>query len=231
MTTDRKTDEQATGQTTHSASTAAPTTPRSDPDTGQRLAGTSEHTTTANCTSAEGLKEQAVDHLFECDRNARYHTARRMFLDRCHRWMMVAVLISGSAAIVTVTEESVFWTKLIMLIPAVFGAISVVFRLTDQARDHEILARRFYRIAATIRPEHATADQIHQWRNDILAAYEDEPDTYHALNAECYNAAAQALGKKTQQPMQKHHYWLRNLCRFTAEPFKPKPKDQTEAAA
>ena len=224
MTTDREANEQTAkrdptaGATAGSAGSADRANTRSStgqaPDRGARA----EHSTT-DCTSAERLKEQAKDHLFECDRNARYHTTRRTFLDQCHRWMMVAVVVSGSAAVVAVTEGSNFGGAIILLLPTVFGAISVVFRLTDQARDHEILARKFYRIAATIRPEHATADQIHQWRNDIFAAYEDEPDMYHALNAECYNTAAQALGKKTRQRMYTHHYWLRNWRRFTAEDF------------
>ena len=36
---------------------------------------------------------------------------------------------------------------IIMLIPTTVGAISVVWNLTGRARDHEILARRFYQIA------------------------------------------------------------------------------------
>ena len=75
----------------------------------------------------------------------------------------------------------------------------MVISLSDRMRDHEMLARRLYHIIATIDPEHATAERIRQWRSSILGVYEDEPAVYHALNAECYNAAAQALGKKDRQ--------------------------------
>ena len=218
MTTDRKPDEQATGQTRPAAATES----RPDADTGQGLAGARQEHTATDRTSAQGLEEQARNHLFECDRNARYHTARRTFLDQCHRWMMIFVALSGSAAAVSVTEGSPLGGMLILLLPTLFGAISVGLRITDQARDHEVLAHKFYWIAATIRPECATADQVHQWRNAILAAYENEPDMYHALNAECYNAAAQALGKKTRQPVTVCRHWLRHWLRFTAEDFEPK---------
>ena len=140
--------------------------------------------------------------------------------------MMVVVLLSGCSAIVTLNsalgvEIAKMTSMLIMLIPAVVGAISVVWNLTDRARDHEMLARRFYEIAASIDPERANEQKIQRWRNEILGVYEDEPAVYHALNAECYNAATRALGYG-EDKLRQIAWWrhlLRNWWMFSAKDF------------
>ena len=225
MTTERKPDEQATRQAPATTGSPATGSPASTAGTisGEEGRGTGTSYTTTDGTPAEGMKQKAEDYLFECDRNARYHQARRSFFDKCHRWMMVAVLISGSAAVASVSEDigGALLTILLMLIPVIVGAIGAGFNLSDRARDHEFLARQFFQIAAKINPSLATDERLHQWRNDIFGVYENEPDVYHALNAECYNAAAQALGKRTRQPLKKRHKCLRHLVRFSAEDFPP----------
>ena len=232
MTTDRKPDGQtAERHLTAGTATATGSTIAGAAATGSTIdggAGTdhSGQPTTAGCATAARLSQEANDSLHNCDRSARYHVARRAFFDQCHRWMMVAVLISGSAAVVALSGENKILSVSIMLLPAVFGAISVVFSLTDRARDHEMLARKFYQIAVTIDPEHATAERVQRWRISILGVYEDEPAVYHALNAECYNAAAQALGKKERQQVREWQHWLRHWCRFSAKDF---PKIMIEA--
>ena len=92
------------------------------------------------------LRQEAQNFLHDCDRSARYHTHRRTFFDWCHRWMMVAVLVSGSSAVAILSGAfgsevrggGVMLSIIIMLIPTAVGAISVVWNLTDRARDHEI---------------------------------------------------------------------------------------------
>ena len=166
-------------------------------------------------------KREARDYLHDCDRNARYHTARRAFFDKWHRWMMFAVLISGSSAVAAVASDQEEASVFILLVPAVVGAFSVVWNLPNRARDHEFLARRFYDIASSISVDGADPERIETWRNQILLVYKDEPAVYHALNAECRNAASQALGHDTDQfqkvSMLQHH--LRNLVRFSPADF------------
>ena len=132
---------------------------------------------------------------------------------------MVVVLVSGSGAVFALAETSALAANFMMLLTAAIGAVGVVFDLPSRARNHEMLARKFYQTAAKINPEHATDEQVSQWRTDILSAYEDEPAVYHALNAECYNAAAQASGKKTRQRVSTRHHWLRHWFRFSAKDF------------
>lgn len=206
--------ESATRET--APSTGADTSAETNTGTGQHPR---QGLSPSGCTTTEELRQEAEDFLHDCDRSARYHAARRAFFDKWHRWMMVAVVFSGSAAVATLTEGSTALTVWIMLIPPAIGAVSVVFSLTDRARDHEFLGRRFYQIAQSIDPQHATAERVSQWRVDILSVYEDEPAVYHALNAECYNAASQALGKKERQRIGPVHHYLRNWRRFSAEDF------------
>ena len=173
------------------------------------------------------IEQEAKDFLHDCDRSARYHTARRAFFDTCHRWMMVAVLVSGSSAVATLNglfgdpEISRMLSMIIMLITALCGAISVVWNLTDRARDHEMLARRFYGIAKLIDVEKADKEQIEKWRVEIIGVYEDEPAVFHALNAECYNAATKALGYGSEkfQQVSWHQHLLRNIRRFSPKDF------------
>ena len=178
---------------------------------------------------ATDLRQEARNFLHDCDRSSRYHTHRRTFFDWCHRWMMVAVLISGSGAVAILSgafgqevRGSVV-SIVIMLIPTTVGAISVVWNLTDRARDHELLARRFYQIAKSINVEEADPERIENWRIEILGASEEEPAVFYALNAECYNAATRAIGFGDDKLRQiaRWRYHLRNWVRFSAGKFPP----------
>ena len=108
-----------------------------------------------------------------------------------------------------------------MLMPTVIGAIGAVWNLTDKARDHEILAHRFNRIARMIDVENASAESVEAWRREILHVYDDESGIYHALNAECYNAATRALSFQPKQLLQVSllHHFLRNWIRFSEQAF------------
>ena len=198
------------------------------PTTGCPTGATADARTTSDtdtATAKQGLTHwQAVarDLLFDCDRNARYHVARRAFFDAWHRWMMVGVLISGSAAVASLnTGLGTAWATMLALIPAVVGAVSVVWNLTHTARDHELLARRFYDLEKRIVVHEATAATVDRWRAEMLDIWGDEPATYHALNAECHNAVAQAIGADTGE-MQRVRWWhhrLRHWVRFSPTSF------------
>ena len=175
------------------------------------------------------LRQETLNFLHDCDRGARYHTHRHTFFDWCHRWMMVAVLVSGSSAVAILSGAfgpevaGGVVSIVIMLIPTTVGAISVVWNLTDRARDHAFLARRFYQIAKSINVEEAGPERIENWRIEILSAFQEEPAVFYALNAECYNAATRALGYGDDRLRQisRWRYYLRNWVRFSAGNFPP----------
>ena len=45
------------------------------------------------------MEGKAADLRFEALRNAIYHTARRMFLDRCSRLLNLIVIVAGASAV------------------------------------------------------------------------------------------------------------------------------------
>ncbi len=143
--------------------------------------------------------------------------------------MMIGVLLSGSSAVAVLDSEleaaigSNIMSIGIMLLTAVIGAVSAVWNPTDKARNHEILSRRFYATAKKINTQKDDAQSIEAWRDEILGIYEDEPDVFHALNAECYNAATQALGhgRKEFQKVKPWQHLLRHWWRFSAKDFRP----------
>ena len=172
------------------------------------------------------------DIIHHCDRNARYHAARRAFLDKWHRTLMVVVLLSGSAAVALLNEalgvnDTVVLT-VTMLIPTLIGAFSAVWNLTSRARDHEILARRFYQVYRSVETEQASPKRIRSWKSEILGIYEDEPAVYHALNAECYNAVTRARYSKPSQlqRVKWYHHVLRNWLHFSAKEFPVEEVDE-----
>ena len=105
-------------------------------------------------------RQKAEDLLIDCDRNARYHSARGDFLNKCHKWMMVAVLFSSSSAAVALSTLSTTAAALFMLVPALIGAIKVVWGITEMVRRHESLVRRFHEVMSEIDVELATAKQV-----------------------------------------------------------------------
>ena len=178
-------------------------------------------------TSEEGmtqLQSAAHEFLHDCDRCARYHTERRAFLDTWHRWMMVGVLLSGSAAVAALSKAFVLssgWTIALMLIPTVVGAVNAAWNLTHKARDHEILARRWHDLACRINITQASEQAVEEWRVGEHAILADEPPTFYALNAACHNAVCQARGSGREH-MQRIRWWhraLRHWLRFSPETF------------
>ena len=90
--------------------------------------------------------------------------------------MMLAVLVSGSSAVAALNgvfgeSESILLSTVLMFIPAIAGAVSVVWNPTHKARDHEMLARRFYGIAKGIDVENTDQKQIEEWRVEVLGVY------------------------------------------------------------
>jgi hypothetical protein len=168
--------------------------------------------------------------LHECERNTRYHTARRAFLDRCHRVMMTLVLVSGSSAVAAIfgafgADET--FSGAVAAVPPLMGAIAIVWNLASRARDHQVLASRFYYVARAITAGPATPENAARWQAELLEVYESEPGTFHALNAECYNAATRAMNRQPR-PLYRirwHQHILRNWWPFSPGSFELRDPD------
>ena len=91
--------------------------------------------------------------------------------------------------------------------------------LSHMARDHMVLSRRFYAVAKEIRSTNRDPESIRKWHRDVLDIYSDEPEVFHALNAECHNAVAQAVGSIDRQEVTIWRHVLRNWVRFSPTNF------------
>ena len=106
-------------------------------------------------------------------------------------------------------------------IPALLSSVMIVMRPAMKAFRHETLVSRFFRLERSINPSDPTEDDIRGWEQELLRIYEEEPPTYHAVNAECGNAATQALGFGPEkfQKVSWSHRFFKNWFRFQATDF------------
>ena len=175
-------------------------------------------------------KYEAANLLIDCDRCARYHAARGDFINKCHKWMMVAVLFSSSSAVVALSEMDATVAIFIMLVPALIGAIEVVWGLTEMVRRHESMVRRFHEIASEIDVQSAAVERVREWDDKVRGVYGEAPlSVYHALNAVCGNAAYQAAGRDPNkfQRIGRWQYRLRNWVKYTANDFPRRDQART----
>ena len=179
-------------------------------------------TTTPTTGRMTDPKYEAANLLIDCDRGARYHSARGDFINKCHKWMMVAVLFSSSSAVVALSAMNATVAMLIMLAPALIGAIGVAWGFPEMVRRHEGLVRRFHEVASEIDVQNATAERVREWNAKVRGVYGEAPlSVYHALNAVCGNAAYQAAGRDPEkfQQIGRWKYRFRNWIKYTANDF------------
>lgn len=147
---------------------------------------------------------------------------------------MTVVLISGSGAItalfLTLSDGGRTVPIAVMLVPTLIGAITLAWNPSGRARDHQVLAGRFYQIASQITLGPVDAERLKKWEADVLGVLEDEPSTLHALNAECYNAATKAMNRKPRPLLRVNWYQhlLRNWWPFSPTSFRLVEPDSAE---
>lgn len=127
---------------------------------------------------------------FSCHTNAIYHSARRGFLDFMHRLIMFVVLVSGSAATVAFMRSWPSAAVALTLVPVFASAIDLVAGFSSRARDHEFLARRYWRLLADTRD----GGDLAQLNKDIHGIYADEPPQFRALYSLSENQAMDMIG-------------------------------------
>jgi hypothetical protein len=180
---------------------------------------------------AAATYEDVTDALFPIEKSIRYHQRRRKFYDSWHRWMMFAVILSGSAS---VTDFFKAYQIFLGLLVAVIAAADVVFALSDRARDHEFLMRRFCHLIAKIRRcVSPTQLDIQNWRVERIEIETEEPAVYWALEAACYNEALRALDRHPEDEVFIPWYYsiTKNLMQFDPTRFQPiKDRRQPRAA-
>lgn len=173
---------------------------------------------------------------FEATRNALYHTARRLFLERCNRLMSFLIIVFGAAALNDMLPGA--WLPLVKSISGIVvllaGTLQLVFDFGGMARTHEFLGRRYYEILArieeTIDPTAEFAAKLHA---DMFRIYADEPPQMRALDAIVYNQASRALGATKILKFEWYHLLTRHIISWANGDFPqiPAKLDPAEDAA
>lgn len=127
---------------------------------------------------------------FRVDKSMRYHQRRRAFFDRCHRWVMFGVILSGSAAFADLVDPIYMG-----LVAALLAALDLTLSFGMKARDHQVLYQRFAELNRKLlaTPEPAGQDLVALER-EMLAVEADEPPVMVALEVSCHNETARARG-------------------------------------
>lgn len=127
---------------------------------------------------------------FNVLRNALYHTARRRHFEQLSRWLNFAVVVLGTATAASFASIAAAGGAVLGGASAVIGALQLTFDHAGRAREHQILQREYYRLLARIEAlAEPTAENIAEWRSEMLLITADEPPTMRAIDAKAYNDA------------------------------------------
>jgi len=142
------------------------------------------------------MEGKISDLRFEALRNAIYHTARRLFLDRCNKVLTLVIILAGASAIGQLGIKFGIADRWFGFVAAIAGMLQLVFDFGVKARDHEFLQRRFYDLLAKAAEKPSPTDNdVAQWDAELQRLYGEEPPPLRALDAIAYNAACDSLGK------------------------------------
>ena len=145
--------------------------------------------------AAEVTPEQA--RTVSCLTNAHYHSAREAFLDTLHRWFMFFVIALGAAALTDVLPKILNWLLGIVVDvalvkeacsagAAILAALDLTFDLSNRARAHAMMKRRYFELLAALRQGKKTAEEVHVCLDEFSA---DEEPPYRVLYLTCWNLA------------------------------------------
>jgi hypothetical protein len=187
--------------------------------------------TTASAVHRQGGYEaskpeapEALDDVrINCLMNARYHATREAFLDTVHRWLMFGVIAFGAGAVINVVPAEHDWlSKLLGACAAIFGALDLTFDLSNRARAHSLMKRRYFELLADLAEGKKTESEAQACCNRYSA---DEEPAYIALLMRSWNAAQEMLYGDDAQEFDIpawDRFW-QNVWRFSGKKYPVKP--------
>jgi hypothetical protein len=146
--------------------------------------------------SRSSPSQDAVDACtVSCLTNAQYHASREAFLDTIHRWFMFFVIAFGGAAITDILPkltgaDAKLTTDLLVAGGAILAALDLTFDLSNRARAHAMMKRRYFELLADLRDNHKTPEHV---RVCIERFSADEEPQFRVLFLACWNAAQEAV--------------------------------------
>lgn len=149
--------------------------------------------------------------------NARYHASREAFLDTVHRWLMFLVIVFGAAAIIDLLPKDAPLEHAVKAIfaalTAILAAIDLAFDLSNRARAHALMKRRYFELLADLIEGQKSVSVVEGCMHRFSA---DEEPAYHALLGAAWNAAQEMVyGQHADRyDIPWWHSWLKNWFRF-----------------
>ncbi len=195
-------------RTTEAATTASAATP-SVASAGEEGRGKRQP------SGAEAAPQAIIDGL-RCDllMNARYHASREAYLDSLHRILMFAIIVLGAAAVTDLLGAQHQWIKgAFAACAVVFAALDLTADLSNRARCHALMKRRYFELLADLVAREKSAEQIESQMHRCSA--EEEP-AFHALLADCWNAAQEMVYGDAAHAykLPAWHIFCKNVWRF-----------------
>jgi hypothetical protein len=123
------------------------------------------------------LERQKID--FSIEKSIRYHHRRLAHYDKLHKFMMLAVIITGSAAFGELLGEH---SARLGLLTAALAAFDLIMALPIKARDHQFLHARFSDLAPELRSCTAfTQEHLANCQKKRIEIEKDEPPIFWGL--------------------------------------------------
>jgi hypothetical protein len=211
----------AVAATTNSIRTASAATVDAADRTGADTGPTEADARRQNSESETAAAALELDGLIcDIDKSMRYNRRRQAHFERWHKWSMLGVIILGSAAAARFHSAEVYFG----LAAALIGALDLVYSPSIRAAEHAALHRRFSELLSVIRSTvNPTPDQIRGWQAERLTIEADEPPTFWAVEADCWNETQRAFGRSKDKP-NSIGWWrrpLKHFVRFEGVNFQP----------
>jgi len=175
----------ATGQSFSNTEPATAGTVQSNP-------GRTEPKDRGTSSGPQAAASEVEAIAISCLTNAHYHSSREAFLDTTHRWFMFGIIALGTAAVVDIfPSEKKDWIKgFCSAGAAVLGALDLTFDLSNRARMHSMMRRRYFELLADVREGTKTPNEA---RVCIERFSSDEEPPYQVLYLACWNRAQESV--------------------------------------
>jgi hypothetical protein len=149
----------------------------------------------AGSVPRERIAPSADEIDFSVHVSMRYHARRRVWLDRCHRAMMLVITVCASSGVAAVFGGLLTEAAYLATAVAAAGALELAFSFPERARVEDALYRRFTALAVEIASATSSdAERVHWWDAQRLLIRADADDRLEALRRICHNLEAEARG-------------------------------------
>ena len=145
----------------------------------------------------------------------RYHQYRRGF---CHVWykaIMFAIILVGFLSL----HEKWSW---VAVFTSVIAALGLVWDPSHEARDHEVLYRRYSALSIKIKTKEKTKKNYNKLCQEYIDIGADEPPFHNVLAHYCYNETCKFLGRGKEEdliPISSCGKWTMNISRHAKRDF------------